>query len=261
MPGRKSDDRPDHLAVHVRIADHALLSDLLTARLELRFYQADHIRSVRQQFAHRRKHLRQRNEAHVAPCEFDRLGDLFRRDIADVRLLQADYARILPQLPRKLPVAHVDRIDFRGSVLEHAIRKTAGRRADVHTDLSLYADIEHPERFFQFQSAPAHVGDRASADLDDCVLRKSRTRLFFLLTVHVDLSGHDQRLRLRPGLRESALGHENIQSLFFHFITKASRMRAAALSGSSPSFFWSSPMVPCSTKQSGMPRLSMCTSG
>ena len=32
--------------------------------------------------------LRQRNEAHVAPCEFDRLGNLFRRDIADVRLLQ-----------------------------------------------------------------------------------------------------------------------------------------------------------------------------
>ena len=55
--------------------------------------------------------------------------------IADISLFHADYTLIIAQLPRKLSMAYIDRINLGSAILQHTVCKSAGRSAYVHTDL------------------------------------------------------------------------------------------------------------------------------
>ena len=99
--------------VNGRIADDAALPHFLAPRLELRLDQRDQLRARLRQLERRFEHLGEADEARVADDDVDRLGDDAGVESAGIGLLVDDDARVLPQLPRQLVGADVDRIDLR----------------------------------------------------------------------------------------------------------------------------------------------------
>jgi hypothetical protein len=67
-------------------------------------------------------------------------------------------ARMVSQLPIQLAVAHIHRIDSRGAMLQQAIGKSAGGRADVKGDFTIDVDLKFLKRFCQLVSATAGIG-------------------------------------------------------------------------------------------------------
>src|SRR5206468_5430237 len=66
------------------------------------------------------------------------------RQIGEAQLarvfLDANYARILPQLPCELVDVHVHCENLQRSTLQQAVRKSARGRAEVHADLAGWID-------------------------------------------------------------------------------------------------------------------------
>ena len=69
-------------------------------------------------------------------------------------------ARIVAQPPVQLAVAHVDGIDLFCAVLQHTIRESARRSADVERNRPCKGDAELAHRLIQLQTAAAHKRDR-----------------------------------------------------------------------------------------------------
>ena len=99
-------------------------------------------------------------------------ADILRLHIADIRFFHADDPWILSKLPVQLSSAHIDGIHLSGAVLQHAVRKSAGRRTYVRTDLSFYADVKMFQSLFQLQTASADIGKRMPSYFNLHFLRK-----------------------------------------------------------------------------------------
>ena len=202
---RVGDHLLDHFLMHLRIAHHALLSDLLSACLKLRLDQAHHLSALFHEIPHRQKYLGQRDEGDVDGDKLHGLSDILGRHIADVRALHAHYPLIVSELPVQLPVAHIHRIDLHRAVLKHTVRKSSGRRADIHADPALEAQPEVCHRLLQLQSSAAHIGERVPLNRDLYGLRKHGSRLIFSLAVHQHAAGHNDGFCLFSGRRQVPL--------------------------------------------------------
>ena len=132
------------------IPHHAVFSNLLSPRLKLGLDEGHHFRLRREQGAHRGENLGQRDKRDIDGRKRNLFRNLRPRRIADIGLLETHDAIVVSQLPVELTVAHIDRIDLYGALLQHAVRKTAGRSADIHTDFTGERERELLQRLFQF---------------------------------------------------------------------------------------------------------------
>ena len=111
----------------------------------------------------------QRDKRDIHTEKLDLLGKILRFDIADVRALHVHNAFVCAQTPCKLSIADIHRINLDGTVLQHAIRKAAGRCSNVHADLAIGCKRETLHSFFQLQAAAADITDvvRAHGSVSD----------------------------------------------------------------------------------------------
>ena len=63
----------------------------------------------------------QRDEGNIDDAQVDLLRNVFAAEIAGVQFLTNDHARIVPDFPGQLPMAHVYRVNFCRASLEQAI--------------------------------------------------------------------------------------------------------------------------------------------
>ena len=68
-----------------------------------------------------------RYEAHIANCESCRLTDIFGLEVASVYAFAKNDTGVVAQLPVELAVTDIDGVHARGTALEQAIGKSAGR--------------------------------------------------------------------------------------------------------------------------------------
>ena len=108
------------------VTDHTFLTHLLSSCLELRLDQCHHFSTRAQKLAHRFQHLGQRDKCYINRSKFNRLADLLRCHITNIRLFHADHPLILAKLPCQLSVSHVYSKDLLCSILQHTVRKSAG---------------------------------------------------------------------------------------------------------------------------------------
>ena len=162
-----------HLAMDRRVADDAARR-AAAAGLELGLDERDDLAAGIQAADDRRQDEAQRDEADVDDRERDRLAEERRREVAGVRPLPADDARIAAQRVGKLAAAHVDRVHAHRAALEQGVGEAAGRRADVEADTAGRVDAERVERARQLLPAARHVRQRRG-DLDrDAGARRDR---------------------------------------------------------------------------------------
>jgi hypothetical protein len=108
----------------------------------------------------------------------------------------------------QLPAADIERDHPSRTALEQNVRESAGRRADVQRITSGRIDPELVERMRELVAAARDVPRRL---LDD-----ELRRVVYLLPgfrVAANESRHDERLRLRAALGESALNKQHVQAL------------------------------------------------
>ena len=122
----------------LRVAHDAALPDRVTASLELRLHQRDHVSGVAKLRQRRRQRKAQRDKRDVGNDDIDRLldGNAFAR----VHAFMDHDARILAQTPIELALAHVDGMHPGRAALKEHVGESTGRRADVDSDLS--GDVE-----------------------------------------------------------------------------------------------------------------------
>ena len=174
-------DTAHHLSVHLRVADNALFADLFPSCLKLRLDQADRLSVFRHQLTRDRENQTQRNKTDVDGEKVDRVGHLFACDLAHIGALKVDDAFVGAQLPRELTVADVDRVDFFRAVLEHAVRKAARGRADVHCGFA--AEIKPESRLMEDLKADSanimvmimDMEDRFGITVEDDQIMKLKT--------------------------------------------------------------------------------------
>ena len=241
------------LGMDCRIADDAFFADLFPAGFKLRLDQTDRLGVFSHQLARYGQDELQRDEGHVHREEADLVRHLFARDLAHVGAFEVDDALVRAQLPCELSVADVDRVDLRGAVLQHTIRKAAGGSADIHAGFAGEVEAEIGDRLFELQAAAADIGQRVAAYLDGGVFVVGSAAFVRLLVVDVDLTCHDDRLCLFTALGKALFIYQNIQS-FFHVCNSFLTMLTMP-SVSSRSMCSASLTVICLTKRSAMARI------
>ena len=201
-----------HLQVYGRIPYNTLFADLFPAGLKLGLNQAGDLTALPQQAIKSGKNQLEGDEGHVDGCKIQLIRDLLMGQIPGIRALHADHARIIAQLPVQLAIAHIHGINLLCTVLQHAVRKSAGGGADVGADLIVQIQGESLHRFFQLQAAPAHILQRCTADLDLRIVCHGGADLVHPLAVDKNNAGHDRGLGLLPGIQQPTLGKQNIQT-------------------------------------------------
>ena len=126
-----------------------VLADVFLSGLKLRLDEAEHLSGGLEQLLNGRKDDFQGNKRDVHNGQVERLAEILRRYIADVRPLHHDHARIGTNFPRKLAIADVDGEDLTGPLLQQAVGKAAGRRTGVAAYEAGGDNVEIPERLFQ----------------------------------------------------------------------------------------------------------------
>ena len=132
-----------------------LFANLLPPRLKLGLDEAQHLPLRLEKLLHRRQNDMQGDKRDVDDRKVQRLSQILRRDIADIRPLHADDPGVLPDFPGQLPIAHIDGEDLLRPVLEQAVGKAAGGRAGVAAGVARRVNAETPAAPLQ---ASAHRG-------------------------------------------------------------------------------------------------------
>ena len=198
------------------IADHALLADLLSARFELWLDEADDLTILGDQSLHHRQHELQADEADIDGHEACLLPDILRLHIADVCLLHADHARVVPELPVELTVADIDGENLDRTVLQHAVGEAAGAGTDIEADLAFTGDAELADRLLELEPATGDVRKHVTADLDLGFRIEGGAGLVFLLAIDIHDAGHDGTLRFFSGFCQSSVDQQHVKSFFLH---------------------------------------------
>src|SRR3546814_18970030 len=99
-----------------RIAHHATLAHFIRARLELWFDKREQTPPRPDKAERYIQHFGKRNEACVTYRDVDRLGNKLGAQMPGVGPIKDNNARIAPQLPRKLSVSDVDRLNRKSVV-------------------------------------------------------------------------------------------------------------------------------------------------
>src|SRR5581483_10998998 len=142
----------------------------------------------------------------------------------------------------------------------------AGRRADVGADLPIAADSVLAQRMGQLHSAAADPGMLELLDLQLVVLGDRGTGLVNMLTIDEDAPRHDERLRLRARVDETAFHECEVEPLLHRAAALEnaatftnSRTRFAIPSACRSYCVRSTSCAPWCTYSSGMPMRWNCT--
>ena len=158
-----------------------------------------------QKAAQCRKDQLQGDEAYVYRGKVQLVGDLLMGEVTGVGPLHAYHPLIAAELPGKLTVANIHGVDLGRAVLEHTIRKTAGRSTDIGADITAKVDGEGGHGLFQLQSAPAHVFQGIAPHFDGRVIQNGGTGLIHLLAIYIYKAAHNGGLGLLAGLLKAPL--------------------------------------------------------
>ena len=203
-----------HLFMHSRIPDNALLPYFFFSGLELGLYQTGYLTAVLQDACHRRQDQLQRDEADIDRSKVQFVRNLLMGQVAGVGAFQTHDPRILPKLPRQLAIANVHSVDLIRAVLQHTIGKSAGGGPDITADATFQVNRKLRHGLFQLQAAPAHISERIPPDFDPRIIGNRCTGLVHPLAVDKDQSAHNRSLRLLTALLKSLLRQEHIQPRF-----------------------------------------------
>ena len=102
-------------------------------------------------------------------------------------------------------------------MLQKAIGKASGGRANIEADFPVHVDAEIFERAFQFQSATAGIFCRSSADFDARVIGDLRAGLIAALAVHAHFSRKNHGLRFFARFGEPSFDDQQVEPLFCGF--------------------------------------------
>src|SRR5581483_6958187 len=197
-------DLAEHPAVRVRVADDSALADVRPPGLELGLDENERAPAGRGERERRRQRLPHRDERDVADDEVGRVWKLL--EAARVRALEHGHARVGAQARVELAVADVERDHVRRPALEQHVGEAAGRGADVEGPSSGHVQPQRVQRVRELLPTARDVRRRAL----DLELRVD-VDLLARLRVAGHKSGEDERLRLRPALREAALDEERVE--------------------------------------------------
>ena len=193
--GCHSGDVPHDFFVHLFVPDNAFFANFVSAGLKLGLDQAHHFAAGRQDGVGGRQYFVKAYERDVDRCKGGRrpFSQILGLYIAEVGLLHTDDARVAPQFPVQLAISHVDGIDLACTVLQHAVRKAAGRSADIHADSIAKVNGKYLERLFKLESPAAHIAERGASDFDLCFFGvKTRPGLIFFVLIDIYDACHDQ---------------------------------------------------------------------
>src|ERR1700722_1982120 len=100
------------------------------------------------------------------------------------------------------------------AALQKAVRKSAGGRAHVETNLGPHIDLPVIERALQLQSAAADIPEILPEQADRCIVGDLRAGFLHFLIIHQHIAGENQRLRAftRPG--ETTVDEQFVESDF-----------------------------------------------
>src|SRR5262249_4368394 len=104
----------------------------------------------------RRQYEVQPDKACVTGDEVNRLWDVAAGQMTRVHPLAYDDPRVLPQLPGKLSMTDIDRVNPPGVPCQQHVGEAAGRSADVKRDPSLDSDCEVVEGMRELDAAARH---------------------------------------------------------------------------------------------------------
>ncbi len=132
-----------------------------------------------------------------------------------IRPFQQLDADVRTQLHRDLSVAGVDRDDFLGAVLQHAVGKSASGRANVHTGSSVEINLPMLQRGFQLQAAAADIRQVFTQETNISTFLRTCSGLFHFLSIDKHTSCEHQRLRALARKRQTAL-HQQLVNADLH---------------------------------------------
>src|SRR5580692_4263697 len=206
----------DRALMQRSVAHNAAAADISAVKFKLWLNEDQKLRIRAGGPNHSGKHLGHGNERYIDRHERGWLRNLFRPEISSIRL-DLNYAPILLQAPSHLLRRYINRINLPRAMLQKAIRKAPGGRADIDADFSGYVDGEILKRAFQFESAPACIFCRGAADFDSRFFVDLRPGFFAPLPVHANFSRKDHGLRFFTGFGEASLDDQHIEPLFRGF--------------------------------------------
>src|SRR5579859_1771292 len=146
-------------------AHDAAFAHLSPPHFKLWLDEYNHAALGAQKGDHRPQNQSCRDEADIESGEVDLLADIVESQASGVNPFVYHYARIVAQLPVKLPGAYIDSVDAFRPVLQQAVGEAAGGRADIHADGSIHFNFEALERCRQLHAATAHIR-RFACDFD-----------------------------------------------------------------------------------------------
>ena len=220
--------------MHGRVADNALFADLVLPRFKLRLDEAQHLPCGLQKRLYDRKNQAERDKRYVDDGKVKRLAQVFQSNIADVRPLHDDDARVVANFPRQLAVAHVDGEDLARPLLEQAVGKPARGRAGVAANVARWVNTEIFERLLKLEASPADIRAGAAAHFNVCGYVNLHAGLIRFLAVYIDLARHNRGLRLCAGLCKAETYQQHIQPLLMlHDIPPGFCPKARSRSGRS----------------------------
>ncbi len=77
------------------------------------------------------------DKCNVNTCKIDLFFNILRGYISDIGFFHRNYSWITPKLPSELIRTNIHCKHLSSTVLKHTIRKTSGRRTNIHTNLVL----------------------------------------------------------------------------------------------------------------------------
>src|SRR6478752_9556077 len=199
-------DLAHHPPPHLVVAHDASLPHVRAPRFELRLDEHDRLPTRRAEAQHRRQRDTHRDERDVADGELRRKREF--RESAGIRPLEHRHAGVGAEPRMQLAVADVERDHARRTALEQDVGEAAGRGPDIDAVEAGRVDAEPVEPVRELLSAARDVG----------LLRLHRQLGALVdlspgLVVPGDETGHHERLRLPPRLREPALDQEDVEAL------------------------------------------------
>lgn len=208
-----------YLAMDLRIAHDSAPAHLFSSCFKLRFDERDHFTPGSEEGRHpslphhSREDDLERNEGYVNRDDLCHFRHAVQ--VADVHPFHDNDARVLPNLPRQLPVADVDGIHARRTALKQNVGEPAGRGADVRTNTPTDCNGKSVERRRQLESTPADVWQRLP-QLEEDVFRHWSSGLGDHPARYLHFAGKDEGAGAFACFDQPALHEEDIETFLAH---------------------------------------------
>src|SRR5258705_1923262 len=185
---------------------------MLSRCLELRFYQCQEMHRRGCQRQRHRQHGFQRNETDVDYDNIRPRGQALAFKAADIGLFHGDDVGMAAQRWMQLLAPDIDGKHQAGAASEQHLGETAGRCADVETDMTLDVDRILLQRARQLYAAARDKG-MGGLRMQHGVRVDALGRLHALLVIGRDETRFDCRLRPGPAFEQAALDQQCVRAL------------------------------------------------